>query len=97
MQELALRVGKALTKPWSKPVGRPKSLGLYRAVEVACMYLRQNGTEEFLGDLRDISQSTAQLGVRVAKAEAYRDATSTGICRCSASCPVFGWPPPAMP
>lgn len=58
MQELVIRVGNALAKPWSKPVGRPKSLGLYRAVEVACMYLRQNGTEEFLGDLRDISQST---------------------------------------
>jgi hypothetical protein len=58
MQELVIRVENALTKPWNKSVGRPKSLGLYRAVEVACMYLRQNGTEEFLGDLRDISQST---------------------------------------
>jgi hypothetical protein len=58
MQELVIRVGKALTEPWSKPVGRPKSLGLYRAVEVACMYLRQNSTEEFIGDLRDISQPT---------------------------------------
>jgi hypothetical protein len=58
MQELVIRVGKALTEPWNKPVGRPKSLGLYRAVEVACMYVRQNATEEFLGDLRDTSQST---------------------------------------
>jgi hypothetical protein len=58
MQELVIRVGKALTKPWNKPVGRPRSLGLYRAVEVACMYLRQNGTEEFIGDLRDVSQAT---------------------------------------
>jgi len=57
-QELVVRVRNALTVPWNKGVGRPKSLGLYRAVEVACMYLRQNGTEEFIGDLCDISQST---------------------------------------
>ena len=58
MQELVVRAQNALTVPWNKGVGRPKSLGLYRAVEVACMYLRQNGTEEFIGDLCDISQST---------------------------------------
>jgi len=58
MQELVLRVQAALPGPWHKKVGRPKSCGLYRAVEVACMYLRQNGTEEFLGDLRGVSQST---------------------------------------
>lgn len=58
MEELVARVANVLTKPWNKTVGRPKSLGLYRAVEVACMYLRQNGTEEFIGDLRGVSQST---------------------------------------
>jgi hypothetical protein len=58
MQELVRRVRDALPEPWNKKVGRPKSCGLYRAVEIACMYLRQNGTQEFLGDLRDISQST---------------------------------------
>ncbi|MCA1694740.1 MAG: transposase [Actinobacteria bacterium] len=58
MQELVLRVQAALPGPWHKKVGRPKACGLYRAVEVACMYLRQNGTQEFLGDLRGISQST---------------------------------------
>jgi hypothetical protein len=58
MQELVQRVQGALSTPWNKKVGRPKSLGLYRAVEIACMYIRQNGTEEFIGDLRDVSQPT---------------------------------------
>lgn len=58
MQELVRRVQGKLTKPWHAKVGRPKSCGLYRAVEIACIYLRHNGTQEFLGDLRDISQST---------------------------------------
>jgi hypothetical protein len=35
-----------------------KSCGLYRAVEIACMYIRQNGMQEFLGDLRGVSQPT---------------------------------------
>src|SRR6266487_4539481 len=42
----------------SKRVGRPKSLGLYKAVEAACMYLRQNAAQEFIGDVRDTSQPT---------------------------------------
>jgi hypothetical protein len=58
MQELACRVMSALKEPWNKKVGRPKSCGLYKAVGIACMYLRQNATEEFIGDLNDISQST---------------------------------------
>ena len=58
MQELVRRVQPALDQPWHKKTGRPKSCGLYRAVEIACMYLRQNATQEFLGDLRGISQST---------------------------------------
>jgi hypothetical protein len=58
MQELVARVKRALTEPWNKKTGRPKACGLYRAVEIACMYLRHNATQEFLADLREISQST---------------------------------------
>ena len=58
MQELVRRIHEALTEPWNKKTGRPKACGLYRAVEIACMYLRQNGTQEFLGDLREVSQPT---------------------------------------
>ena len=58
MQELVRRVNGALDKPWSKRTGRPKSLGLYKAVEAACMYLRQNAAQEFIGDVRDTSQPT---------------------------------------
>jgi DDE superfamily endonuclease len=58
MQELVRRVNNALDKPWDKHTGRPKSLRLYRAVEAACMYLRQNATQEFIGDARDTSQPT---------------------------------------
>jgi hypothetical protein len=65
MQELVQRVQNALAVPWNKKVGRPKSCGLYRAVEVACMYLRQNGTQEFIGDLRGISQPTVSRIVTV--------------------------------
>jgi hypothetical protein len=65
MQELACRVTAVLAEPWHKGTGRPKSLGLYAAIEVACMYLRQNATEEFLGDLRDISQSTVSRIVTI--------------------------------
>src|SRR5260370_24458243 len=58
MEELVRRVHSRLDKPWNRKVGRPKSCRLYRGVETACMYIRQNSTQEFLGDLRGISQST---------------------------------------
>jgi transposase len=58
MQELVARVNSALKEPWSKKVGRPRACGLHKAVEIACMYLRHNGTQEFLGDLQGISQPT---------------------------------------
>jgi DDE superfamily endonuclease/Helix-turn-helix of DDE superfamily endonuclease len=58
MQELVRRVREGLAEPWNKGTGRPKSCGLYGAVEIACMYLRQNSPQEFLGDLRGISQPT---------------------------------------
>ena len=64
MQELVARVHAALPKPWNREVGRPKSCGLYRAVEIACMYVRQNATQEFLGDMRGISQSTVSRIVK---------------------------------
>jgi len=57
-RELVCLVNEALEKPWSRNGGRRKALGLYRAVSMACMYLRQNATEEFIGDLHGISQST---------------------------------------
>jgi DDE superfamily endonuclease len=58
MQELVSRVHDALPGPWNKKTGRPKLCSLYQAVETTCMYIRHNGTQEFLGDLRDASQST---------------------------------------
>jgi hypothetical protein len=58
MQELVLRVSHALEKPWRKKTDRPRACGLYAAVEIACMYIRHNCTEEFLGDLRGVSQPT---------------------------------------
>jgi hypothetical protein len=64
MQELVIRVHEALSEPWNKPVGRPRSCGLYQAVEIACMYIRHNATQEFLGDLRDASQPTVSRIVR---------------------------------
>ena len=58
MQELIRRVLSALEEPWNMKTGRPKSCGLYKAVQIACMYLRQNVTEEFIGDMNEISQPT---------------------------------------
>jgi hypothetical protein len=57
-QELVRRVNEELDEPWNKRTGRPKSLRLYKAVEAACRYLRQNATQEFIGDTRDTSQPT---------------------------------------
>ena len=56
MQELVCRIHGALKAPWKKKTGRPKSCGLYKAVQIACIYLRQNVTEESIGDMNDISQ-----------------------------------------
>ncbi len=49
IQELVRRVNEALDKPWANRVGRPKILGLYKAVEVSCQYSRQNETQEVIG------------------------------------------------
>ncbi len=65
MQELARRVHGALESPWNKGNGRPRSCGFYAAVEIACMYLRQNCTQEFLGDLMHISQPTVSRVISV--------------------------------
>ena len=48
MQELVWRVQDRLAAPWIQKIGRPKSCGLYRAAEIACMYIRHNATQEFL-------------------------------------------------
>jgi len=58
MEELVARVNDALPGPWRKKVGRPKLCGLYEAVQITCMYMRHNATQEFLRDLRDTSQPT---------------------------------------
>ena len=58
MQELVQRVSHVLEKPWRKKTGRPRACGLYAAMETVCMYIRHNCTEEFLGDLRGVSQPT---------------------------------------
>lgn len=65
MQELASLVHNALEKPWRKGSGRKKSRGLYAAVEIACMYLRHNVTQEFLGDMKGISQPTVSRIIKV--------------------------------
>ena len=58
MEELVRRVHVTLTEPWHNKRGRPRAVALYHAVEIACMYIRQNGTQEFIGDMRYISQPT---------------------------------------
>lgn len=58
MLELVSRVNAALEDPWIKRTGRPKAMGLYKAVEAVCAYLRQNATQEFIGDMKGASQST---------------------------------------
>lgn len=65
MQELVCRVHDALTEPWKKETGRPRSCSLYQATEIACIYLRQNATQEFIGDMRYLSQSTVSRIVAV--------------------------------
>ena len=64
MQELVRRVNEALPGPWNKSTGRPKSLGLYKAVETACIYVRQNATQEYIGDTLDTSQPTISRYVK---------------------------------
>ena len=61
MQELVCRVSGALAEPWNKGLGRPRSCGLYGAVEISCMYLRQNRCP-FTGVPWDWCQLTAGSG-----------------------------------
>ena len=65
MQELVRRISTALDKPWMNGRGRPKALGLYKAVAVTCMYLRQNSTQEFIGDMQGASQPTVSRYIAV--------------------------------
>ncbi len=43
---------------WPKRRGRPKALGLFKAVAVTVGYLRQNIVQEVLGEYFDVSQAT---------------------------------------
>ena len=67
MQELVRRVKEDIFASRGNEPGGRKSLGLYQAVEAACMYLRQNVTQEFIGDMREcvatrrISRYVAEL------------------------------------
>lgn len=65
LQELVRLVNGALDKPWRKKTGRRRPCGLYLAVQIACMYIRQNITQEVLGDLHNVSQPTVSRIVRV--------------------------------
>ncbi|HEX6525802.1 MAG TPA: transposase family protein [Streptosporangiaceae bacterium] len=65
MQELVRRIHGTLAKPWKKQTGKPKSCGLYQATEMACMYLRHNVTQEFIADMRNVSQPTVSRIVTV--------------------------------
>lgn len=56
MRELVARVNGMLGMPWQKKKGRRKACGLYRAVEITCLYLRQNMSQELIGDLYGVSQ-----------------------------------------
>ena len=47
-----------MTEPWDKKTGRPKSCDLHQAVKYACMYVRHNISQEFLGDVHGVSQPT---------------------------------------
>jgi hypothetical protein len=40
-------------------------LGLYKAVAVTCMYLRQNATQEFIGDMQGTSQPTVSRYIAI--------------------------------
>jgi len=49
MQELVCPVSGALAEPCNKGLWRPRSCGLYEAVEIAWIYLRQNSPQECSG------------------------------------------------
>jgi hypothetical protein len=97
MQELVCRVNGEIGGSWNKRTGRPRALGLYRAVEAACLYLRQNATEEFIGDVHGASQSTVSRClsllvpvVRAALAEFVPDAESAAGAVRGKGCLVDG-------
>ncbi len=48
---VAARVG-----PWQPPVGRPKVMGLYRAVVLTLFLLRHNNSQDVAGELFGCSQ-----------------------------------------
>jgi transposase len=66
MDELVARVHQHLVAAgdsWNKRTGRRKAHGLFRAVQIVCIYVRQNSTEELLGDLCGVSQPTVSRRV----------------------------------
>jgi hypothetical protein len=58
-------VNEALPEPWNKSIGRPKSPGLYKAVETAYIYVRQNAAQKYIGDTLDTSRSTISRYVKI--------------------------------
>jgi hypothetical protein len=60
-------VSEALLEPWNTKVGRPKLCGLFRAVEIVYVSSAERyATQEFLGDLRGVSQSMSRSVAKLA-------------------------------
>jgi hypothetical protein len=58
LDELCERVQVLLEKPWDAPMGRPRELTLREGVVMACGYMKNNMTEEMLGVVFGVDQST---------------------------------------
>ena len=63
LHDLVELVGQQVT--WSKGRGRPKATSLAKAVVMAVVYLRQNMTQEVLGEFFQVSQATVSRVVQV--------------------------------
>ena len=50
-------------EPWESGRGRPRALSLGQAVKVTVMYYKNNVTEEVLGELAGVSQSTISRAI----------------------------------
>jgi hypothetical protein len=64
-RELTARVNRMIGIPWQKSRGRRRACGLYKAVEITCLYLRQNMPQELIGDLHGISQPVVSRVVKM--------------------------------
>ena len=58
LDELEMRAGELLEKPWNPPTGHPRELTFREALVVASGYAHKNITEEMWGDIFDVEQST---------------------------------------